>query len=645
MAASQRAHMMKAPATGPTAQQPALFRSFRFLPSEREVFRRKEDLKVSEHAERYRMVPIGAHKGPWVNDLTPYAAYIMDMWGMPHVREITILKSPQTGGTEIMYNCECFGADRDPAPAMFVMPTQPDARKVSSERIVPMFLDSPQLARHLSGNPDDVSQFKIKTGHGEIVFMAWSNSASALASFPIKRIYFDETDKYPQFTGKEADPITLGEKRTRTYRHTYKRFYVSTPTRKTGHIWKKWESAEVQYHRHVFCPCCGVDQVMVHTQIRAPKEKSANEIERETLGGYECISCKKIWTDTMRDQAVRVGEWRAHKGKGVLLPRRVAFHLPSWLSPDVSLSEIAAAWIRAQLDTSKLIDFYNDYCGWIYEDEKKSARKEDAIMAFVDLAMPREVVPADTISLLLLVDTQRVGFYYEVTAFSAGKHLESWQVDHGFLETFDQLKELSEQRFSDAQGNEYGIQAAFIDSGGGTNPSRPKHSRTKEVYEFCADNRIFKPLKGSRDGAPWRITHLDFYPSRDGKKVPIPGGLNLYTINVTMFKNQLDGKLKLNPGAPGSIHLHADMANDAHGYAKQLCAEYQDDRGYWICPSGVPNHFFDINTYKFAAADIMRIRKMVPQIGRANPPKQQQPIARSPVQQPKQLPGWFTSRR
>lgn len=633
---------MPATAANTAPAQPSMFRNFRFLKAEREVFRRKEDLTVSQWAEKYRMVPIGAHKGPWVNDITPYATFIMDTWGLPHVREVVLLKSPQTGGTEIMYNCEAFAMDRDPSTAMFVMPTQPAAKKVSTSRIIPMILNSPQLSRHLSGNPDDLSKFHIRLANGEEIFLAHSNSADALASFPIKRLYFDETDKYPATVKEETDPISLGEKRTRTYRHTHKRFYTSTPTRKTGHIWKAWKNAEVQYHRHVYCPDCGGEQVMRFEQIRYPKDRTGRDIQREKLARYECEHCKSLWSDSKRELAVRCGHWAAHKGAEILQPLSVAFHLPSWLSPDVSLSEIAAAWIDAQTDDAKKIDFYNDYCAWIYEEEHKAERKEEQIRRLVDQHMPRGIVPRDTSTLLLLVDTQQIGFHYEVAAFGWGKDLTSHRVDNGYVEHFDHLKELAEQRWNDADGREYGIVAAFIDSGGGTNPAKPKHSRTKEVYEFCIDNPIFHPLKGRRDQAtPWNVTRLEFFPSRDGKKIPIPGGLNLYTINVTIYKNQLSGKLSINPESPGAFLLHAETDEE---YAKQMCAEYQDDRGFWICLPGRANHFWDLGVYRFAAADIVRIRtKQKPEETKPQPKPAPASTGQSRPSAPR-LPGWFRGR-
>ena len=46
---------------------------------------------------------------------------------------------------------------------------------------------------------------------------------------------------------------------------------------------------------------------------------------------------------------------------------------------------------------------------------------------------------------------------------------------------------------------------------------------------------------------PYHPTKIDNYP---GTSRPIPGGLTLYNINVTYFKNHLAEKLQINPTAP-----------------------------------------------------------------------------------------------
>jgi len=234
-------------------------------------------------------------------------------------------------------------------------------------------------------------------------------------------------------------------------------------------------------------------------------------------------------------------------------------------------------------------------------------RSESHILRLVDPSMPRGICPRDPSAIIVLADTQQRGFYYQVWAYGWGRDLETWRIDHGYVEQFSHLADIGAKIWQDADGKEYRATCGFIDSGGGTDPHRPKHSRTTEVYEFCRMHPFFKPLKGRRELAAqgWSTSRLDYYPSRDGKKIPIPGGLTLYLLNVTMYKNDLSGKIAIEPADPGAYHLHAEMGED---YARQMCAEYQDERGWWICPNGRANHHWDLGVYGMAAADIVGIK-------------------------------------
>jgi len=437
----------------------------------------------------------------------------------------------------------------------------------------------------------------------------------SVSSESYRVVILDEISKY-----KKRGNIEDAKGRTTVYPDTKKIFIFSSPgldsddPNKRDPLLAEKESCDVNYNYHVICPDCEVEHVMAFEFFGWPEQQGLlpgtstvdpAAIRRNRSAWYRCPHCDSHWNDYKRDKAVLAAMktgWKPDK-KEIEFPQSIYAHYPSWLSPYMSLSEIAARWLEAQGDDEKLQKWHNLIGGASYRREIKD-RHEDKILALAEGGLPRLVVPRNPSCLTLLVDTQRIGFYYEIVAFGWGRDLESWQIDYGFVEHFEHLVAMVEDRYYDADGAAYAITIAFIDSGGVVNPSHPKHTRTKEVYDFCIENPTFKPLKGRRDGQPWDISRREFYPSRDGKKIPIPGGLNLYTINVTLYKNELARKLNINPDRPGAFHLHAGADID---YAKQMCVEYQDDHGHWICPQGKANHFWDIGVYRFAAADIARI--------------------------------------
>lgn len=639
------------------ALAPALFRSFTFCPAERRVFAKKEPLTPSQWAERFRIVPIGAHKGPWRNDISPHIVKIMDTWALPHIREVVICKSPQTGGSEAMFNAMAYAMDRNPSTMMLIMPSEAQAKKVNADRIIPMIIESPRLFSLISPNPDDLAKMRIKLQNSTLLYMAWANSATALAAFPIKYLFFDETDKYPPTVGKETDPITLGEKRATTFRYTHKIFKVSTPTSENGHIWTAWNRADVQYKYHVTCPECDKEHIMSIDNLKWPEtpsssfpllsplyrgsagnpsekkdsgqagvteENSANselpvspaDIHRDNLSWYECPHCQAQWTDTVKQQAVRLGQWKREKGKGLARPRSVAFHLPAWISPDISLSEIAATYILSKSDRAKLIDFYNGYLAEPYI-EKHSSRKEESILILRD-ERPRGFVPGHIAGITAAIDTQQRGFYYELRAWGYGLDLESWQIREGFVESFDGLiKIINHDVYKDADGSEHKVALGLIDSGGGSGDFGV--SRTAEVYDFCRRFRNIIPIKGQqRMSTTYRVSQLDTYP---GTNKPIPGGLKLYNINVTYFKDYLSSKLTIAPADPGAWHLHSETTDD---YARQMTAEYKDDKGLWQCPPKRANHFWDCGVYNLAAAEIIGIKYIQDPIINKTKPKEEQ---------------------
>ena len=67
-----------------------------------------------------------------------------------------------------------------------------------------------------------------------------------MASWSVPIILLDEIDKYPLWSGKEANPIKLAEERTKNW-PIAKIVKVSTPTIKTGAIYKAYEAAAVRY--------------------------------------------------------------------------------------------------------------------------------------------------------------------------------------------------------------------------------------------------------------------------------------------------------------------------------------------------------------------------------------------------------------
>lgn len=586
-------------------QQFSFFEPIQWTAAERHIWRRRERLTVSEFAERHINVVGGAMPGPWRNHSVPYLVKPMDTYGLPYVRELVICAVAQSGKTRAAYNCLFWSQDRDPGPAMTIMSGQEVLTKLYADLLIPTMQQSERLAAQLSDNPDDTAKRRLKLKSGTTFYPAWATSASALATFGIRYLIFDETDKYPPVVGEETDPISLGEKRTRVFKRRggYKRIYISTPTRESGYIWRKLQSCHQAWVYDVVCPKCGKAQQMQAEQLRYPEELTVEELESRRAGRYECPHCSDLWDERRREMAIRAGAWRCTKGAELARPEKIGFHIPAWIVLDISLTEIVAKWLASRHDRAVQIDFFNDILAEPFEDNF-SEREEDRILALCD-ERPPGLVPPETACLLMAIDTQQIGYYYEVRAFGFGLDLEGWQVRVGFVESDAALERiLYGSEYRDANGNPYQVQAAFIDSGG-TKEKKAKHSRTWEVYELCRRNPILKPIKGvQRQERSWKVFKVDTYP---GTSKAIPGGLLRYDLNVTYYKDMLAAKLEVPATDPGAWHLH-ESTPVVEDYARQMCAEFRDERGLWQCPRSKPNHYWDVSVYMLALADILGVK-------------------------------------
>ena len=85
--------------------QDEMFYDFSFSTGERRSAETKEKIPISEWAEKYQHVARGNHTGAWRNEITPYLAFIMDMAGEDHVREVDIMGTAQGGKSNFLLNC------------------------------------------------------------------------------------------------------------------------------------------------------------------------------------------------------------------------------------------------------------------------------------------------------------------------------------------------------------------------------------------------------------------------------------------------------------------------------------------------------------------------------------------------------------
>lgn len=593
---------------------------FRFTPGELRIFRPREKLTVSQWAERYRIVTEGTARGRWTNTRTPYLIEPMNSWNDPHIQEIFLCFAPQTGKTSFVFNCLGYAIDQDPGPCMYVMPDEKVARRISRRRILPFFRTTPRVAALLSDRDDDTTTFSVKFKNGMDFMMAFAGSPAELASEAVRYLVLDETDKFPQYAGREADPLSLAKVRTNTFTHTKKILVISTPREEPSTIYGVMRSeADDVRMLYVQCPICQYSQRMVFEQITWPESiREPRTIKHRHLAHYVCESCGMKWNDHDRDVAVRNSRWVSgvldkdnewHAMEPAFRPVAIAYILPSWYSPFVSLSEVAADYLWGEEDIRRKRAFVTQHRAEEYREIVQ--KKTEAELLSHKTAVPSGIVPAGAIALTCGIDTQKNGFYFEVDAWTEDRiGYTCHMIDYGYIpgtRGMDDIEEfLFHARYSleDIPEAKMGIWRAAIDTGGGES-GQEDITRTEEIYEWLRSvrpGRVFGVKGASHTQVnKVKVTVLDKMPHT---KKAIPGGLELRILDTSVFKGILHWRLSRGAEETQRFCIHADTGVD---YARQITAEElrgdkHGKRKKWVRIRAA-NHWLDCHCYSEACAD------------------------------------------
>lgn len=553
-------------------------------------------LTVSQWADCYRRLSpeSAAEPGQWNTDRAPYQREIMDSVNDPLVEEIVVMSSAQVGKTELLLNIIGYYIDYDPAPMLVVQPTvKPMAEDFSKDRLATMLRDTPTLTGKVHDVKSRTSGNTIlhKTFPGGHVTIAGANSASSLASRPVRIVLMDETDRYPASAGTEGNPIKLAEKRTTAFWNK-KKIKVSTPTIKgSSQIEKEFQSGTME-EWCVPCPCCGKYQ---------PYEWGRVHFSDMTM---ECKYC---------GEHISEFDWKQGAGKWIAAHpercRKRSFHLNELASPWTHWDSIIREWKEAQKeykengDVNKLKTFINTVLGETWEPRGKGA-DDDSLLSRRERYEAE--LPEGILLLTASVDVQDDRFEIEVVGW--GRGFESWGVKYEKLpgdlnkeETWDRLEARLDREFYFASGSSLLIALTCIDTGG---------HKTTECYKFL--KRMEKKGK--------RIVGIKGF-GRESQGIPLihklstnnEYGVKVFILGVDSGKEIVMTRLSTADEGPSYCHF---PINGGRGYdetvikgfnSEQRVTEIRDGRAFtkWKKKSGVRNEPLDLRVYNTAAVEIL----------------------------------------
>jgi len=518
----------------------------------------------------------------------------MDAITDPLIPHVVVMKSAQTGATEIILNATGYYIHQDPSPILTIQPTVEMAQAYSKDRLAPMLRDTPALRDKVkeARSRDSGNTLLHKTFPGGHWTGVGANAPAGLASRPIRVVLGDERDRFPKSAGTEGDPFSLGVKRTTTFWNR-KIVEVSTPTIKgASPIEAAYEDSDKGRY-FVPCPDCGHFQFLKWSQVLWEKDHEGEEeptVHHPETAAYVCEECGSVWDDTTRWRAIKKGEWRSTAE----FNGTAGFHLNEIYSPWVTLEEMVTEFIRAKKLPETLQTFINTALGETWEEQGETV-DDTGLLSRVEGYLDG-TIPSEALVLTAGVDVQDDRLELEVAAW--GEHEESWTVlyqiiygDPSAPDVWNDLDAILFKRWMDRNHPAARIAAAAIDTGG---------HHTQATYAYCKarERRRIWAIKG-QSGQPGQPIW-----ARTPRKNNI-GKVNLWMVNVDAAKSSIYARLRITEPGPGYCHFGLDR--DAE-YFKQLTAEkvitkYQNGfpRRVWIKPDGKRNEALDCRVYAYAA--------------------------------------------
>lgn len=219
--------------------------------------------------------------------------------------DLAFQKGTQIGGSETLYNAIGYVADQAPAPTMLVMPTTDTAKRISKQRLSPMIEETPVLSAKFDEVKSRTSSNTVmmKDFPGGVLVLAGANSGPGLRSMPVRFLFQDEVDAYPDDVDGEGDPCAVADKRTDTYQRA-KRMRCSSPKLKGKSRIDRSYREGTQARYYVPCPECRREQWLRWDQMRWTLERrrelicnecgGITEIDAGAEGALACVHCHVV---------------------------------------------------------------------------------------------------------------------------------------------------------------------------------------------------------------------------------------------------------------------------------------------------------------------------------------------------------------
>ena len=550
------------------------------------LWRPPPNLQVDQWADRYRKLSSesSAEAGQWRTDRVPFQREIMQVINDPSVEEVVFIKSAQVGATEILLNTIGYYIDQEPSTILCIQPSLSMAQAFSKDRLAPMLRDTPNLKDKVKDartrDADNTTMHKKFSGGA--ISLVGANSASGLASRPIRILLCDEVDRYPASAGTEGDPISLGRKRTTTFWNR-KIILTSTPTIKgVSRIERAYEESDKRVFK-VPCPHCMQKQELKWQQIKWDENKP------ETAA-LSCQHCGAVIPESKKQWMLQNGEWVAQNPK----TKKVGFHISELYSPFRTWVELVVDFLEAKKSPELLQTFTNTTLGETWDSEYAKGVDPKMLQERSE-QFNHETIPQEVLTLTAGVDVQSDRL--EVQVIGWAENYEAWVIEYKIIfgnpatrEIWQDLDDFLLNFYMTVDNRRLTIKATCIDSG----------HMTDQVYAYTKGKsmRGIFAVKGASSAGK---------PIVSAKSLQGANKTTLYTIGVDTAKDFIHARVT----DEQTCLIHFPNTIDEE-YFQQFTAE----RKVTKLRNGVPilvwvrtrkrNEALDTFVYALAAAHILR---------------------------------------
>lgn len=561
---------------------------------------------------------------------------IVRAFSKPSVRRVVFIMGSQMGKSVSMQNIIGHRLDEDPAPIIYVGPTQSNIDSVVEPKIVDMFKGCPSLWDKLAKGHKSTKHHKRVSGVS--LRMAWAGSATELASDSAALGLVDELDRMEQDVKSEGSPVELTEARTSVYADG-KIGVTSTPTEGNveaikhpltdihhwglsdmivSPVWRLWQEGS-RHEWAVPCPQCHEYFVPRMSLLWWPEGSTAGNVSKTAR--LNCPHCGGQNVDKDKNWMNKHGVFVAPgqkpdkwaEGEGILIRDHNTYEeeLVPWndymttaspnhsfwvsgimsFSPKKSYGFLASKFIQATHsgEIERIKGVINTDFGELFKISGEAPEWSKVMSC--KAAYNSGTVPLGVTRLTCGVDVQKNRLVYVVRGFGEG--MESWLVERGELwgptdkdDVWDQLEALLESEWDGSM-----ITRMAIDSG----------YRPEPVYKFCRKHRTTAiAVKGHESlDKPYYASLIDV--TIGGKT--FKAGLQLWHYSADISKSWVHAQVDWDEdeGEECTWHLPADIDE---GYCKQIVAEQRavkpSGKVVWI-QTATDNHYLDCEGMAYLA--------------------------------------------